>query len=164
VTGDVTTAATERAAGRQSAASERAAGRQSAASERGPRSTAGARTWFHRHPAGRAVSLAVAVGAFRTAYRLGHGRRDPLLWTCAVAPDVALLIGIAAAPTWQRLPRYAVAPYNALHSPAVPAALLAAAAARRNPRLTVAGLAWLAHLAWDRACGYGPRDADGYVS
>jgi hypothetical protein len=120
-------------------------------------------TWFHRHPVGRGVSLAVGLGSFALATRL-NGGRDRLLWTCALAPDLALLIGAAGAPTWRQLPPYAVRPYNALHSPAVPAALLGLAAATRHRRTAVAGLAWLAHLGWDRAWGYGPRRPDGYVS
>lgn len=120
-------------------------------------------TWAHRHPAGRAVSLAVGLSALGGAVALG-GRRDKVLWFCAVAPDTALLLGIAGAPTWHRMPSYAVRPYNLLHSPAVPAVLLTAAALTGRRRLAVAGLAWLGHIGWDRACGYGPRDAAGYVT
>lgn len=121
------------------------------------------RTWCHRHPVGRVVSLAVGLGALGAAVRLG-GPRDRVLWACAAAPDAALLLGIAAAPGFQRLPRYAVTPYNVLHHPAVPAALLAAAAVGRSRRTAVAGLAWLGHLGWDRAWGYGPRTREGFVS
>ncbi|MCZ4097887.1 MULTISPECIES: DUF4260 family protein [Streptomyces] len=120
-------------------------------------------TWAHRHPVGRAVSLAVGLGALGGAVALG-GRHDKVLWFCAVAPDTALLLGIAGAPTWHRMPSYAVRPYNVLHSPAVPAVLLTAAALTGRRRLAVAGLAWLGHIGWDRACGYGPRDAAGYVT
>ncbi|MFD9125593.1 DUF4260 family protein [Kitasatospora sp. NPDC059571] len=121
------------------------------------------RTWSHRHPVGRAVSLAAGLGALAGAVRLG-GARSRLLWTCAAAPDVALLIGITAAPDWRRLPPYAIRPYNLLHNPALPAALLAAAAATRSRRPAVAALAWLGHIGWDRAWGYGPRTPEGYVS
>ncbi|MEV4441656.1 DUF4260 domain-containing protein, partial [Streptomyces sp. NPDC049577] len=60
--------------------------------------------FLHRHPAGRALSLAVGLGALAAALKTGgrHGRRT--VWTAALAPDVALLIGIRAAPTWDRLP------------------------------------------------------------
>lgn len=120
-------------------------------------------TWSHRHPVGRAVSLGIGVAALTTAVRLG-GARNRLLWTCAVAPDVALLIGIRSAPTWQTLPSYAIGPYNTLHAPALPAALLGAGAVARHRQTTVAALAWLAHIAVDRAWGYGPRAPDGTVS
>lgn len=119
--------------------------------------------WGHRSPAGRIVSAVVGAGALAAAVRLG-GSRSRLLWTCAVAPDTALLVGIAAAPSFERLPPYAVRPYNVLHSPAVPAALLAAAAVTRRRGLAVAGLAWLGHIGVDRGFGYGRRDRDGYVS
>ncbi|MCQ4084280.1 DUF4260 domain-containing protein [Streptomyces sp. RB6PN25] len=118
--------------------------------------------WSHRHPAGRLVSLGVGVGALTAAVALG-GRRSRTVWTAAVAPDVALLIGITAAPSWKQLPPYAVRPYNVLHSPAVPAVLLTAALLARDRRLAVAGLGWLGHIGWDRAWGYGPRGRDGYV-
>jgi Domain of unknown function (DUF4260) len=130
----------------------------------GPRQWGAGRTaWTWTTPLGRAVSGAVGVAALAAARRVG-GPRNKVLWTAATVPDVALLIGIAAAPTWRQLPRYAIAPYNTLHSPAVPAALLTAAAATRRRPLLVAGLGWLGHIAWDRAWGYGPRDENGYVS
>jgi hypothetical protein len=119
--------------------------------------------WTYQAPAGRATSALVGVAALAAARALA-GPRSTTLRVCAVAPDVALLIGVTAAPTWKRLPPYAIGPYNALHSPAIPAALLLTAAARRHRGTTVAGLAWLAHIAIDRAFGYGPRDAQGFVA
>lgn len=119
---------------------------------------------WHRDPLKRAVSGVAGVAALAAAARLGHGRRDRLLWTCAVAPDTALLIGISAAPAFERLPSYAVRPYNVLHSPAIPAGLLAAAVLTRRSRPAVAGLAWLGHIGVDRAFGYGRRTPEGYVS
>ncbi|MEU7635843.1 DUF4260 family protein [Streptomyces sp. NPDC039016] len=120
-------------------------------------------TWTWTAPAGRALSGTLGIAALLAGARIA-GPRDKVLWTAALAPDTALLLGAAAAPTWRRLPRYAIGPYNALHSPAVPAALLTAAALTRHRPLLVAGLAWFGHLGWDRAWGYGPRDADGFVA
>jgi hypothetical protein len=120
--------------------------------------------WAHRDPLGRAVSAVAGVGALWAAGRLGHGRRDRLLWACALAPDLALVIGVRAAPRYVRMPGYAIRPYNALHSPLIPAGLLAVAGLGGGRRVAVAGLAWLGHIALDRAQGYGPRDAEGYVS
>jgi hypothetical protein len=116
--------------------------------------------WTYHAPLGRTLSGAVGLAALAAGARLG-GPRSPLLWTTALLPDIALLYGIAAAPTFERLPAYAVRPYNVLHSPAVPAALLALAAATRSRRTAVAGLGWLGHIAVDRAFGYGPRRPDG---
>ncbi|WP_309227893.1 DUF4260 family protein, partial [Streptomyces lunaelactis] len=111
-------------------------------------------------PAGRALSGGIGIAALVTGARLG-GARSRVLWTTAVLPDIALLYGIAAAPGFERLPPYAVRPYNVLHSPAVPAVLLTLAAVTRSRRTAVAGLGWLGHIAVDRAFGYGPRRPDG---
>ncbi|MDH2390781.1 DUF4260 family protein [Streptomyces sp. HNM0663] len=116
--------------------------------------------WTYRAPLGRAVSGLIGATALAAGVHVA-GARSRTLWTCAVLPDVALLYGIAAAPTFERLPRYAVRPYNALHSPAVPAALFAAAAVTRSRATATAALGWLAHIAVDRAFGYGPRRPDG---
>ncbi|GGO89018.1 DUF4260 family protein [Wenjunlia tyrosinilytica] len=122
---------------------------------------AGAWTWTS--PLGRVLSGAVGVGALVAGARIG-GRRSKVLWASAVAPDISLVIGIAAAPSWKRMPSYAIGPYNAMHTPVVPAAILMAAALTRNRSLLVAGLGWLGHIGWDRGWGYGPRDADGYIA
>ena len=116
--------------------------------------------WSYRAPAGRTLSGLVGVAALVAGARVG-GRRSRVLWTTAVLPDIALLYGIGAAPTFERLPSHAVRPYNVLHSPAVPAALLTLAALTRSRRTAVAGLGWLGHLGVDRAFGYGPRRPDG---
>jgi hypothetical protein len=116
--------------------------------------------WTYHDPVGRALSGAVGAAALVTGARVG-GARSRVLWTTAVLPDIALLYGIEAAPDFERLPGYAVRPYNILHSPAVPAALLTLAAVTRSRRTAVAGLGWLGHIAVDRAFGYGPRRPDG---
>ncbi|MCX4820520.1 DUF4260 domain-containing protein [Streptomyces sp. NBC_01142] len=116
--------------------------------------------WSYHHPCGRALSGVVGAAALVVGARIG-GARSRVLWTTALLPDIALLYGIAAAPGFERLPSYAVRPYNVLHSPAVPAALLALAAVIRSRRTAVAGLGWLGHIAVDRAFGYGPRRPDG---
>ncbi|MFK4221528.1 DUF4260 family protein [Streptomyces sp. NPDC019890] len=116
--------------------------------------------WSYRAPAGRTLSGLVGVAALVAGARIGGGR-SRVLWTTAVLPDIALLYGIEAAPTFERLPRYAVRPYNVLHSPVVPAALLTLAALTHSRRTAVAGLGWLGHIGVDRAFGYGPRRPDG---
>ncbi|WP_405803209.1 DUF4260 family protein [Streptomyces sp. NBC_01187] len=116
--------------------------------------------WTWRHPTGRTLSAAVGVAALCAGARAG-GSRSRLLWTCALLPDAALLYGIASAPTFDPLPRYAVRPYNVLHSPGIPLVLLGAARPLRSRELCAAGCGWLAHIGVDRAWGYGPRTADG---
>ena len=79
----------------------------------------------------------------------------------ALLPDVALLAAIGGTHAPGQLPARAVLPYNALHHPAVPAAMLAASALLGTYCL-VAALAWAAHVAIDRGVGYGPRAKDGW--
>jgi hypothetical protein len=106
------------------------------------------------------VSGAVGAAALGAGARVG-GVGSRTLWTCAVLPDAALLYGIASAPSFDPLPRYAVLPYNLLHSPGVPLVLLGTARLLRSRGLCVAGLGWLGHIAVDHAWGYGPRHPDG---
>ncbi|WP_431983481.1 DUF4260 family protein [Streptomyces qinglanensis] len=118
------------------------------------------RGWTWRTPRGRILSGTVGAVALYTGVRLG-GPRSRVLWTSAVLPDLALLHGIAAAPAFDPLPRYAVRSYNLLHSPGVPLLLLGTARALGSRPLRVAACGWLAHIAVDRAFGYGPRARDG---
>jgi hypothetical protein len=81
----------------------------------------------------------------------------------ALMPDLAFLAAIGQPHQRGQLPARAVRPYNTLHHPAAPAALAAVAAAGiLGPAWLVAGLAWLAHIGFDRAAGYGPRTPDGW--
>jgi hypothetical protein len=73
------------------------------------------------------LSTAVRVAALVQAPGSAVGAAS-WLWTTTVLPDIALLYGIAAAPDFERLPSYAVRPYNVLHPPAIPATLPAFAA------------------------------------
>jgi Domain of unknown function (DUF4260) len=72
------------------------------------------------------------------------------IWVLFVAPDLALLTVTRS-----------VGPYNALHSVPGPVILIAAALALASPAWVAGGLAWLAHIAMDRAVGYGLRNPDG---
>ena len=81
----------------------------------------------------------------------------------AVLPDSAFLLAIGAPQHRPRqLPRRAVPAYNALHHPVGPALLLAAGAGPLGPVWVVAALTWGAHIAFDRALGYGLRTPDGW--
>ena len=72
------------------------------------------------------------------------------LITFAIAPDLTFLKGLGQASQMQpgQLPPAAVPWYNAAHRPWVP--------------LFAAGLGWLAHIALDRAMGFGLRTTDGF--
>ncbi|MBO8193164.1 DUF4260 family protein [Streptomyces oryzae] len=117
--------------------------------------------WSWHSSWGRAFSGTVGAVALCAGARLG-GPRSRTLWTCAVAPDLALLYGITSARTaFDPLPRHAVRPYNVLHSPGVPLVLFGAARMLASRTMAVAACGWAAHIAVDRAFGYGPRASDG---
>jgi hypothetical protein len=83
-----------------------------------------------------------------------------------ILPDLTMLIGASESPRpahGQFSPR-AVPFYNAMHRPWLPLAILVGYpfGPIHWPPLFTAGLAWLAHIAVDRAAGYGLRAADGF--
>ncbi|MFF2025432.1 DUF4260 family protein [Streptomyces sp. NPDC058171] len=85
----------------------------------------------------------------------------------AVAPDLALLVGIREHGGLVRgqLPPRAVPYYNLAHRATVPLglAVLYAFAAPEEWAPLFAGLCgWLAHISYDRAFGYGLRTKDGF--
>lgn len=125
--------------------------------------TAVART---SHPAPtRLAYLLLGLGLTGAALVLA-GVADTGAWPVlifAVLPDVALLPALGGPHAPGQLPRRAVPVYNALHHPAAPLLLLGGAAAGLlGAYWAVAGLAWAAHVAIDRACGYGLRTRDGW--
>ena len=83
-----------------------------------------------------------------------------------IAPDLTFLVGLGQAKVMEpgQLPPVAVPWYNAAHRAWVPVLLLVAYAV--SPLswapLFAAGLGWLAHIAIDRAAGYGLRSAAGF--
>ena len=107
--------------------------------------------------AGAALTALAVAGAVEWSTGLG------VVVLFAVQPDTDLLLAIGAPHRPGQLPRRAVPAYNALHHPATPLLLLLAATAGPLARLwVVAALAWGAHIAFDRACGYGLRTPDGW--
>lgn len=93
-----------------------------------------------------------------------------ILIAFAVLPDIAL-IG-AFSDERPRIRPESVKFYNLMHSPWIPLAIMLVALApwpslgwglRGGLEIFLAGLAWLAHIAVDRAVGYGVRNADGTI-
>lgn len=94
-------------------------------------------------------------------------------WTVAAAitggllPDVAFFVGAGQQHLQGALPRAAVRTYNTLHRVWIPLGLLAVSflaagiAAEASAVGIALAIAWLAHIALDRAFGYGLRNADG---
>jgi hypothetical protein len=81
----------------------------------------------------------------------------------AVAPDLAVLYGIARGLARRQLHPRAVRLYNVLHSFWAPPALAVVAVATGLPLGYVAGaLAWALHVAFDRAIGLRLRSPDGF--
>jgi Domain of unknown function (DUF4260) len=81
----------------------------------------------------------------------------------ALAPDAAVLYGIAPGLARGQLHPRAVPLYNGLHRFWVPLAVAVAALAAGLPLGYVAGaLAWAIHVAFDRAIGLRPRAPDGF--
>jgi hypothetical protein len=93
------------------------------------------------------------------------------MWTALlglVGPDFAFFVGIGRQHEPGQLPRVAVPVYNLLHWPWLPLIMLAVVTvddqtnAQAAPYL-VGGLAWLAHIALDRALGFNLRARDGSI-
>ncbi|MFJ6569128.1 DUF4260 family protein [Streptomyces sp. NPDC091292] len=83
-----------------------------------------------------------------------------------IAPDLSFLAGMSGPHQHGRLPRRAVPLYNLLHRPVVALVVMAACLVPDSSAIAVPvfnfGLAWLVHIAADRALGYGLRTADGW--
>jgi hypothetical protein len=101
-------------------------------------------------------AAALFAGALLLA---GPGAWQP--WVFAVAPDLALFAGIGRGLAPGQLHPRAVPLYNALHRLVGPAAL-AVASIWLGEVWLAAAMAWAAHVALDRAVGYGLRTPEGF--
>jgi hypothetical protein len=80
----------------------------------------------------------------------------------AIAPDVALLIGAAPGLARGQIHPRAVPLYNAVHRFWAPAFLVAVSILLMSPDWLAGGLAWIAHIAFDRSLGFGLRSPEGF--
>ena len=80
----------------------------------------------------------------------------------AIAPDVALLVGSAPGLARGQIHPRAVPLYNAVHRLWAPAFLVAVAFLLASPGWLAGGLAWIAHIAFDRSLGFGLRSPEGF--
>jgi hypothetical protein len=106
-----------------------------------------------------AIAVALAGATVATVFT-----RDASGWVAlgfAVMPDIALLAGMASGLEKGQLHPRAVPLYNALHSFIGPI-VLGVAGIALGPTWLAAALAWGAHIAVDRAVGYGMRSAEGF--
>ena len=118
-----------------------------------------------RRPAVRVALGGLTVGLLGAAVAVVVGTGAGWAWVAAtfMAPDVALLLGAGRGLARGQLHPRAVPLYNALHHPAGPLALAALCVAGvAGPGPLAAALAWGAHIAMDRAAGYGLRTRDGH--
>lgn len=80
----------------------------------------------------------------------------------AIAPDLTLLAGAAPGLERGQINPRAVPLYNAVHRFWAPGALALAALAIMSPAWLAGGLAWIAHIAFDRSLGFGLRNPEGF--
>lgn len=80
----------------------------------------------------------------------------------AIAPDLALLFGAGPGLERGQLHPRAVPFYNAVHRLWVPAILVAVVVLLQSPGWLAGGLAWIAHIAFDRSLGFGLRSPEGF--
>ncbi|MFI9551926.1 DUF4260 family protein [Nonomuraea endophytica] len=109
------------------------------------------------------AALALFLLAFTVLEVFNHG--VPALVTAiavVIVPDLTMLIGAREAGKGRLSPK-AVPYYNFMHRPWIPLVILVGYSFGPIDfvPLFVAGLAWLLHVAADRAFGYGLRNPDG---
>lgn len=80
----------------------------------------------------------------------------------AIAPDLTLLAGAGAGLERGQINPRAVPVYNAVHRFWAPGVLAAVALALMSPAWLAGGLAWIAHIAFDRSLGFGLRSCEGF--
>jgi len=111
-------------------------------------------------PLARLAYVAVWAAAVVGAFAIG-GFAEPAVWAGFVLPDLPLLFGFTSSIAPGQLHPRAVPSYNAVHALPGPA-LLAASSLLLGPAALAGALAWTAHIALDRAVGYGLRTPDGF--
>ena len=80
----------------------------------------------------------------------------------ALAPDVTMLFGFRAGLQRGQLDPRAVPAYNAVHRYWAPVVLVVVAFVLHFDAWVAAGLAWCAHISFDRSLGFGLRTREGF--
>ena len=80
----------------------------------------------------------------------------------AMAPDLALLVGMSRGLERGQIHPRAVPVYNAVHRYWAPAVLVVITYLVHSPEWLAAGLAWTAHISFDRSLGFGLRSNEGF--
>ena len=114
----------------------------------------------------RPLPLTAAFLALGGAIALAHYTSAPwwIVPLGVISPDLSFLAAIGGpAHVDGNMPPQVVTPYNLVHHPIGPIALLVVGALFGVPTVIGAALAWGSHLLWDRGVGYGMRRADGTI-
>jgi len=112
------------------------------------------------------IPLASAFAAVGGAIALAHYSSAPwwIVPLGVIGPDLSFLAAIGGPSNVNgNMPPRVIRPYNLVHHPLGPTALLVVGALLRSPIAVGAALAWGSHLLWDRGVGYGMRRADGTI-
>ena len=80
----------------------------------------------------------------------------------AIAPDLSFLLSMSGGLQRGQLHPRAVPVYNAVHRYWAPAALVVSSFLLSAPVWLAAGLAWIAHISFDRSLGFGLRTPQGF--
>ena len=80
----------------------------------------------------------------------------------AIAPDLSFLAGMGGELARGQLHPRAVPIYNAVHRYWAPVVLVAVTLVLHSPEWLAAGLAWIAHISFDRSLGFGLRTPEGF--
>jgi hypothetical protein len=80
----------------------------------------------------------------------------------SMAPDLSFLAGMSSGLARGQLHPRAVPLYNAVHRYWAPAVLVVVTLVLHSPEWLAAGLAWTAHISFDRSLGFGLRTKEGF--
>jgi hypothetical protein len=80
----------------------------------------------------------------------------------SVAPDLAFLAGMSSGLARGQIHPRGVPIYNAVHRYWAPAVLVVITFLVNSPEWLAAGLAWTAHISFDRSLGFGLRTREGF--
>ena len=108
------------------------------------------------------LSLGLLSAAIAIAVLLTQHSSWWQLVVFAIAPDLALLAGAGPGLERGQIHPRAVPLYNAVHRLWAPGVLAVVALAFMSPSWLAGGLAWIAHIAFDRSLGFGLRSAEGF--
>jgi Domain of unknown function (DUF4260) len=103
------------------------------------------------------AAAGLAIGVVVTQ----HAAWWPLV-VFAIAPDVSLLLGMSSGLERGQLHPRAVPIYNAVHRYWAPSVLVVITFLLHEPEWLSAGLAWAAHISFDRSLGFGLRTREGF--